>query len=78
MKELQILCAAHGVGFIRLNVDNLDNSKILIAAREKENIDWAMVNRLACENDDFLNYVKLVRQFHQINEIPPSFFTHQL
>lgn len=78
MRELQILCAAHGVGFIRLNVDNLDNSKILIAAREKENIDWAMVNRLACENNDFLNYVKLVRQFHQINEIPSLLSTHQL
>lgn len=78
MRELQILCAAHGIGFLRLNMDNLDNSKILIAAREKENIDWAMVNRLACENNDFLDYVKLVRQFHQINEIPSLLSTHQL
>lgn len=78
MRELQILCAAHGIGFLRLNMDNLDNSKILIAAREKENIDWAMVNRLACENADFLDYVKLVKQFHQINEIAPLLSAHQL
>jgi uncharacterized protein len=68
LKELRMLFAAHGIGLIKLDVDNPAESQVLIPARERDEIDWDMVNRLATENRDFLEYVKLVRQFYQTGE----------
>lgn len=48
-----MLFAAHGIGFIRLDVDNPADSQVLIPARERDAIDWDMANRLATENRDF-------------------------
>lgn len=68
LKELRMLFAAHGIGLIRLDVDNPADSQVLIPARERDEIDWDMANRLATENRDFLEYVKLVKQFYQTGE----------
>ncbi|GFH62531.1 MAG: HrgA protein [Candidatus Desulfovibrio kirbyi] len=67
-KELQMLSAAHGIGVIRLDVNNPADSQVLIPARDRDDIDWDMINRLAKENKDFLEYVKLVKQFYQTGE----------
>jgi uncharacterized protein len=68
LKELRMLFAAHGIGLIKLDADNPAESQVLIPAREREEIDWDMANRLATENRDFLEYVKLVKQFYQTGE----------
>jgi len=68
MKELNMLAAAHGIGIILLNRENPEESQVLIPAREHEEIDWDMVNRLADENKDFLEYVDLIKQFYQIGK----------
>jgi uncharacterized protein len=68
LKELRMLFAAHGIGLIKLDTDNPAESQVLIPAREKDEIDWDMANRLANENRDFLEYVKLVKQFYQTGE----------
>jgi hypothetical protein len=72
LKELRMLFAAHGIGLIKLDVDNPADSQVLIPARERDEIDWDMANRLATENKDFLEYVKLVKQFYQTGEARPS------
>ncbi|TCS71965.1 hypothetical protein EDC61_107103 [Sulfuritortus calidifontis] len=72
LKELRMLFAAHGIGFIKLDVENPADSQVLIPARERDEIDWDMVNRLATENRDFLDYVKLVKQFYQTGEARPA------
>ena len=72
LKELQMLFAAHGIGFIKLDVENPADSQVLIPARERDEIDWDMANRLATENRDFLEYVKLVKQFYQTGEARPA------
>lgn len=72
LKELRMLYAAHGIGFIKLDVDNPADSQVLIPARERDEIDWDMANRLATENRDFLEYVKLVKQFYQTGEARPA------
>jgi hypothetical protein len=72
LKELRMLFAAHGIGFIKLDVENPADSQVLIPARERDEIDWDMANRLATENRDFLEYVKLVKQFYQIGEARQS------
>jgi len=68
LKEMRMLFAAHGIGLIKLDTDNPAESQVLIPARERDEIDWDMANRLATENRDFLDYVKLVKQFYQTGE----------
>src|SRR5256885_1017502 len=72
LKELRMLFAAHGIGLIKLDADNPAESQVLIPARERDEIDWDMANRLATENRDFLDYVKLVKQFYQTGEARPA------
>jgi hypothetical protein len=71
LKELRILCAAQGIGLIQLDPENPAESQIVIPARERPEIDWDSANRLAMENRDFLEYVKLVKQFYQTGEVRP-------
>ena len=72
MKELRILSSLHGIGFILLNVDDPTESQIMIPAKERDDIDWDTVNRLAEENKDFRHYVKSIRQFNQTDEVKNS------
>ena len=65
MSELRILASLHGIGFIRLDVDDLSDSQILIPAKERAEIDWNTANRLAEENKDFEEYIQHIRQFYQ-------------
>jgi len=72
LKELRMLFAAHGIGLIKLDTENPVDSQVLIPARERDEIDWDMANRLATENKDFLGFVKLVKQFYQTGEARPA------
>jgi uncharacterized protein len=69
---LRMLCAAHGIGLIKLEATDTERSLILIPARERSEIDWDMANRLASENKDFLAYIKLIKQFYQTGELRPK------
>jgi hypothetical protein len=68
LKELRMLFATHGIGLIKLDVGTPTDSQVLIPAREKTDIHWDTVNRLAIENRDFGEYIKLVKQFYQVGE----------
>ena len=65
LNELKILSGLHGIGFILLDTKSPTESKILIHAREKVDIDWNTANRIASTNPDFKNYIKTVREFYQ-------------
>ncbi len=67
-----MLASAHGIGFIKLDVGDVSESQILIPAKERVEIDWDTANRLAMENKDFLDFVKLVRQLYQTDEVRRS------
>lgn len=69
LKELRMLSSLHGIGFIRLDAENPSESQVMIPAKERIDIDWNTANRLAEENKDFLDYIKLVRQFYQTGDI---------
>ena len=60
--EMQRLNNAFGIGFVKLNVEHIEQSEILLPAKTKKKIDWETVNRLVEENDDFSNFVKHVVQ----------------
>src|SRR5690606_20619051 len=72
MKELRMLFSLHGIGLIQIDPENPAESQILIPARERLEVDWATCNRLTQENKDFLQFVKLVRQFHQTGDPRPK------
>jgi hypothetical protein len=67
-KELRMLAGLHGIGLIKIDATSPADSEILIPARERGAVDWNAANRLAEENPDFLDYVKLIRQFYQTGE----------
>ena len=67
-KELRMLSGLHGIGLIKIDTDDPEYSEIIIPARERLNIDWNVANRLAEENTDFIEYIKLIRQFYQTGE----------
>ena len=71
MDELRMLASLHGVGVILLNSNNPTESQIIIPAIERKNVDWSTASRLSSENPDFLEVVKLVRQFHQTGDPRP-------
>lgn len=68
-RELRMLSAAHGIGVIKLDKKNPAESEVLLPARDRSKIDWDSVNRLVTENKDFLQYIKLVKQFYQTGEL---------
>lgn len=68
LKELRLLSSAHGIGLIRLDAETPADSQILIPAKERPAIDWDIANRLAHENKDYREYIKLVRQFYQTGD----------
>lgn len=72
MKELRMLFSLHGIGLIQIDPENPAESQILIPARERLEVDWATCNRLTRENKDFLQFIKLVRQFHQTGDPRPK------
>ena len=68
MKELRMLFGLHRIGLIQINTENPAESQILIPARERIEVDWATCNRPASENKDFLQLVRLTRQFYQTGD----------
>lgn len=72
LNELGMLAGIHGIGVLRLDVENLSESQILIPARERPNVDWSSINRLVVENSDFTDYIRLVRQFYQTGDLRMS------
>jgi hypothetical protein len=69
MEELRILTSVHGIGFIRLDIEAPSESQILIPAKERNEVDWNAANRLAEANSDFLEYIRLIREFYQTDKI---------
>ena len=78
LKELRMLFSAHGIGLIQLDVDNPAESQILVPAKERLEIDWDTANRLTVENRDFMDFVKLVRQFYQTGDPRASDWDHKI
>lgn len=58
--EMKMLNEAYGIGFIQLDCDDYKKSNRLFPAREKNEIDWNMVDKLSNVNPDFLNFVNTV------------------
>lgn len=71
-QELRILSSLHGIGFILLNPENLDESRTIIPARERTDVDWDTANRLVEQNRDFESFIEEVTRFYQTGRIKLS------
>lgn len=69
LQELCILSNLHGIGFIKLNYENPEKSRIEIPARENVNVDWNNIDRIFGQNSDFEKYIKSIRKFYLTGEI---------
>ena len=57
IEEMLRLNNAFGIGIIKLNAENIEQSEILIPSKINDNIDWDTVNRLVEANQDFRDFV---------------------
>ncbi len=57
-EEMLRLNNAFGIGFIKLNPCNVEQSEILYPAKINERIDWDTVDRLCSTNPDFESFIK--------------------
>lgn len=58
--ELTRLSQSFGIGVIQLNTSEPVESTVLLAAREKSEIDWKTVDRIAALNPDFKDFLNSV------------------
>ncbi|KEC55100.1 hypothetical protein O9A_00980 [Bartonella koehlerae C-29] len=63
-----MLLSLHGNGFIRFDRENFSESQIMISAKERNDTNWDIVNRLLKKNKNFFVYIKLIHQFYQTGE----------
>ena len=64
MKELEILNALYGIGVIVLK-ENVSESYTYLQAKEREDLDWNIINRLVSENSDFRDFINTISDFYR-------------
>lgn len=67
LNELRILSEAHHIGIIKLDIDNILESQILIPAPKKDILDWNVMNRICSVNSDFKDFIAAVDNFYSAN-----------
>ncbi|MCB4820635.1 hypothetical protein [Roseicella aerolata] len=70
--ELEMLCAAHGIGYMHFNRIIPDESRIVIPARKREMIDWDTMNRISSQNADFRDYTRRVSAYLSSTFLDPK------
>jgi hypothetical protein len=60
-KELLRLTSLFGIGVIKLDVNNPDESKVHIQAKYRDDIDWETVTKLASHNSNFQEFLSNVK-----------------
>jgi len=73
MDEIRRLNNAFGIGVIKLNSINVYESEILFPAKEKAEIDWDTVNRLAKENIVFSDFLRNLSEDIKLGKIKSTY-----
>jgi hypothetical protein len=61
ISEIKRLSNSFGIGLIQLNVNNPDDSEIIIPARQKDVLDIEMINKIAQINPDFKEFITRIK-----------------
>lgn len=67
--EMRRLNNSFGIGFIRLDEKNIEQSEILFPAKINSSLDWETINRLTEENPDFSKFIDSINKDHQNKEV---------
>ena len=67
--EMQRLNNSFGIGFIKINVEHIEQSEIVLPAKTREKIDWETVDRLIEENNDFRDFILHVSQDISVSDV---------
>jgi len=71
--EVRRLNNAFGIGIIKLNPENVFESEILFPSNINQEIDWDTVNRLANENSDFSDFLKLITEDCKLGKVKSQY-----
>ena len=69
LDEMRRLNNSFGIGFIKLDAENVEQSEILFSAKQKTELDWDMINRLIEENSDFCSFVEGINDDIKISKV---------
>ena len=61
MEEIRRLSNSFGIGLMLLDINNPDDSEILLEARQKDILDVEMMNKLTGINDDFKDFLMRIK-----------------
>lgn len=67
--EMRRLNNAFGIGFIKLNAEDVAQSEILLPAKENKSNDWEMIDRLVEENPDFKTFIDWITEDYQVKKV---------
>ena len=73
-EELKRLSQSFGIGVIHLDTAQPEDSEILLAAKERSELDWETVNRIAEINPDFKDFIDCVGKSITINQVAAKGF----
>jgi hypothetical protein len=68
IKELIRLNNLFGIGIIHLNTDNLSETKIIVPAKERFEVDWETIDMMKGINSDFDSFLMLILDCLKINK----------
>jgi uncharacterized protein len=60
LAELERLASSFGIGIIRLDLEDMSESRVLYPARVKTALDWETINKLADQSTDFGAFIQNV------------------
>jgi hypothetical protein len=69
LEELEILASDHGIGVLQLDTNAIEESTVLIPAKERSSLSWNSINRLAEENKDFAEFLMGLERLHQTQDV---------
>lgn len=61
LAELERFNQSFGIGIIKLDLDDIDSSKIVFPAEPKMMLDWETANKLAELNNDFRRFIQDIK-----------------
>jgi len=71
--EIRRLNNAFGIGIIKLNSLDIDQSEILFPAKENKDVDWDTINRLAEENKDFKGFISDITEDIKLGKVKSNY-----
>ncbi|WP_104637590.1 hypothetical protein [Helicobacter felis] len=74
MELLKQLNQSFGIGVIVLDIERIEQSAVLLSAKEKENLDYQTLAKLAQRNENFDKFLKSVADFEIEN---PQRYKHE-